>query len=219
MKKYNGLLGCALLLSVFSGCHRVKPTKGTGLQSYIEKLESPERDSWQKPKLVTISLSLEPGAKVADIGAGSGYFTFPFAEKAGRSGLVYAIDIDQGMLAYIRQKNKREFPLLTNIKPVLTGPDRPGIKPGSVNLVFICNTFHHFTDRGQYLKRIRKILKKGGRLAIIDFKKTKTPFGPPTEMRISRDRLIKEVEAAGFIKKKEFKYLPYQNFIIFSEKR
>jgi arsenite methyltransferase len=177
-------------------------------QSY----ERPGRDAWQKPQEVVDALKLKPRDIVADIGAGSGYFTRRFASQVPE-GIVYAVDIDEKMLQHIHQyvekTNQR------NIVTVLSPANDPMLAPGSVDLIFISNTYHHFANRVDYNKRLSRALKKGGRLVIVDYHKKQMPVGPPPDEKLAKEVVIQEISAAGFKAEQELTFLQHQYFLIF----
>jgi ubiquinone/menaquinone biosynthesis C-methylase UbiE len=185
-------------------------------EEWVRILENPERDGWQKPQQVVEALGLEPGAAVADIGAGSGYFSVRFASAVGPRGTVYAADIDAGLIEYLKQRAEKAG--LENFKAVLGKPDDPLLAPASVDLVFICDVIHHIENRGPYYGKLAKALRPAGRLAIVDFYKRELPVGPPPAMKIAKTDLIAELAQAGFKLSQEFDFLPYQYFLIFEPK-
>lgn len=180
---------------------------------YIKVLEDPARDAWQQPERIIESLGLHFGDEVADLGAGSGYFTIRLAREVGQSGKVYAVDIDQKMLDYIDQRAQEEK--LDNIQTILADPVDPKLGSHSVDLIFICDVLHHIHNREKYYPKLYRALRLGGRLVDIDFQKRKLPVGPPVEMKIDKKECIKEIEAAGFHLAKEFDFLKYQYFLVF----
>lgn len=180
---------------------------------YIKSLEDPGRGEWQKPEEVIEKLELKPGDSVADLGAGSGYFSVRLARAVGPAGKVYAVDIAEQMLAYIEQRAKGEH--LANVLNVLADPHDPKLSPGSLDLIFICDTLHHISERAEYYPLLARALKPGGRLVNIDFQKRPLPFGPPLEMKIAKEAVIEEVKPAGFRLVKDYDFLPYQYFLIF----
>lgn len=180
---------------------------------YIRALEDPTRADWQRPDEVVQKLELMPGMEVADLGAGSGYFTVRLARAIGPAGKVYAIDIDSEMLAYLTRRAQEEH--LENIQTVLAGPHDPKLPPGSLDLIFICNTLHHISQREKYYPLLVRALKPGGRLVNIDFEKRPLPLGPPLEMKIAKEAMIEEVKPAGFRLVKGFDFLKYQYFLVF----
>jgi ubiquinone/menaquinone biosynthesis C-methylase UbiE len=183
------------------------------MSAYIRALEDPGRDEWQKPDAVLAHLDLKPGETIADIGAGSGYFTLRLARAVGPGGRVYAVDIDQEMLEYIQQRARRER--LSNIQTVLAGPHDPKLPASSLDLVFICDTLHHISDREKYYPLLARGLKPGGRFVNVDFHKRPLPIGPPVEMKIAKSAWIEEAKPAGFHLVNEFDFLPYQYFLVF----
>ena len=160
----------------------------------VAHFEDPSRAKWQKPEMVVASLGPLEGKTVADIGAGTGYFSFPIAKKAAK---VIAIDIDKRFLDYIDHK-KQTQKIGANIETRLTAPDSPGLKPGEADMVLIVDTYHHIENRIEYFKKLKKDLAKGGALVIIDFKKEQTPAGPPVELRLAQEQVKSELRSAGF---------------------
>jgi predicted methyltransferase len=193
------------------GCQERNPPATTN--SYIQHLEDASRAAWQKPEEVVRVLNLKSGENIADIGAGSGYFSVRFARKVGPAGKVYAVDIDRDMLAYIKQRARREN--LQNIRTILAGPHDPELTPASVDLIFICATLHDITERARYYPLLARALRPGGRAVIIDFQKRPLPVGPSLEMKIAREDVLGEFTAAGFHLAAEFDFLPYQYFLVF----
>jgi len=181
---------------------------------YIRALEDPERDAWQRPAQVIEKLALKPGDSVADLGAGSGYFTVLLARTVGPAGKVYAIDIEPQMLEHIRQRAKQEK--LTNIQTVLADPHDPKLPQTSVDMIFICDTLHHISERSTYYPLLARALKPGGRLVDVDFQKRDLPIGPPLSMKIAKGGVVKEVAAAGFHLANDFDFLEYQYFLVFT---
>ena len=185
-------------------------------QAYIAMLENPARDAYQKPHEVLMALNLKEGETVADIGAGSGYFAFRLAHHVGDQGRVYAADINPDMILHM---NRRIRDLgVKNMITVLSDPDDPLLGKASVDLAFICEVWHHIENQPRYLAQIRQILKPGGRIAMIDFQKKELPVGPPVEMKIAREDLLRQMESNGFRLEKEHTFLPYQYFLVFALK-
>lgn len=182
-------------------------------ETLIRLYEDPGRQEWQRPQQVIDRLSVRPGDVVADIGAGTGYFSVLFAEKTGKSGTVYAVDIDRNMVEYVEQRAKREG--LPNIRSILAKADDPALAKDSVDLIFICNTYMFIADRDLYLARLRNALKQNGRLAIVSYNQVDSPEGPPIHTRISREKTVREVLEAGFVLDTEHFFLPYQHFLVF----
>jgi ubiquinone/menaquinone biosynthesis C-methylase UbiE len=185
-------------------------------RAYIGALEDPQRDAYQKPHQVMSALGLKPGEVVADIGAGSGYFTFRLAHFVGSKGRVYAVDVSPEMILHI---NRRIRELKSNnVISVLADPDDPLLSDRSVNRFFFSDSWHHIENRTKYLSLMKKILRPGGEVVIIDFHKKELPLGPPLQMRIAREDVVRQMELDGFRLVKEHTFLPYQYFLIFAPK-
>lgn len=185
-------------------------------KAYIAMLDDPARDEYQKPHEVITALDLKPSETIADIGAGSGYFTFRLAHHVGDAGRVYAVDVSPDMIVHL---NRRIRDLQAkNVVSILSAPDDPLLADASIDRFFICDTWHHIGDHAHYLALMKKMLKPGGQVVMIDFKKTETPVGPPMEMRIDRNDLLKEMDTNGFKLAAEHTFLPHQYFLVFATK-
>ena len=203
MKRYvvHLLMGC-LLIGLTGGCGDIKRSLYEGFQ----------RDRWQQPERVIHALGIEPGEHIADIGAGGGYFTFRLADASSPAGKVYAADIDEDMIQLLEARTEEEGYL--NITMIRSKYDDPLLSEQGVDLVFMCNTFHHLEDRVAYFETLKQYLHSRGRVAIIDFEgKTwfQRLFGhitPAVEVR-------KDMEAAGYRLVQDFDFLPKQNYQIF----
>ena len=176
-------------------------------------LENPGRDAWQKPDEVVAALGLRPGQTAADIGAGSGYFSVRLARAVGPEGKVYAADIQQDLIDLLA-KRKQELHLPA-LHPLLGQPGDPKLPDASVDLVFICDVLHHIEGREAYYAKLRRALKPGGRIAIVDFHKRELPVGPGVAMKIAREDAVAELAQAGFALAAEHDFLPYQYFLVF----
>lgn len=185
-------------------------------KAYIGALEDPKRDAYQKPHEVLTVLNLKPGEVIADIGAGSGYFTFRLAHHLGDKGKVYAVDVSPDMILHINRRI-RELKV-TNVVSILADQDDPLLPEQSLNRFFICDVWHHVDNQTKYLSLMKRMLKPGGEVVMIDFHKKETPSGPPLKMRIAREDLLKQMESNGFRLAKEHTFLPYQYFLVFTPK-
>lgn len=216
----KALLGRFLMALIASTTARSEPaTPGHAANAHMHRMdfeklvarfEDPARAKWQQPKKVIEGLGPLAGKTVADIGAGTGYFAFPIAKKAAK---VIAIDIDERFLHYLEQKKAAQKGA-ANIETRLTAPDAPGLNKAEADVVLIIDTFHHIEKRISYLKKIRKSLRKDGVLVIVDFKKKKTPQGPPLELRLAEQEVESELKAAGFaLITTDRTTLPYQYIV------
>lgn len=180
--------------------------------AYIAALEDPERDAYQKPHEVMEALAVKKGEIVADIGAGSGYFTMRLARHVGASGRVYAVDVSPDMIRHLHAR-VRDAGLL-NVSPILAPPDDP-LLPQPVDRFLIVDVWHHIEDQAGYLARMKQLLKPGGQVIMIDFHKRDLPVGPPASMKIAREDVIAQMTTHGFRLSKEHTFLPYQYFLVF----
>jgi ubiquinone/menaquinone biosynthesis C-methylase UbiE len=185
-------------------------------KAYIGSLEDPKRDAYQKPHEVLTALKIKPGEVIADIGAGSGYFTFRLSHFVGDKGKVYAVDVSPDMILHINRRIRETK--TTNIVSMLADTDDPLLPDRSVNRFFICDVWHHVENQTKYLSLMKKMLKPGGEVVMIDFHKKDLPIGPPPQMKIAREDLIKQMEKNGFRLIKEHTFLPYQYFLVFAPK-
>jgi cyclopropane fatty-acyl-phospholipid synthase-like methyltransferase len=129
-------------------------------KAYIAALEDPKRDAYQKPHDVMQALDVRPGEILADIGAGSGYFTMRLAHHAGASGRVYAVDVSPDMIRHLHRRVRDAG--LRNVSPILAAPDDPFL-PEPVDRFVIVDVWHHIEDRPRYLALMKSLLKPGGR--------------------------------------------------------
>jgi ubiquinone/menaquinone biosynthesis C-methylase UbiE len=184
--------------------------------AYIAALEDPKRDAYQKPHDVMQALGIKQGELIADIGAGSGYFTIRLAHHVGASGRIYAVDVSPDMIRHL-QARVRDLGL-KNVFPILAPADDP-LLPQPVDRFLIVNVWHHIENQAAYLALMKKLLKPGGHVVMIDFQKRDLPVGPPVAMKIAREDVLKQVEANGFQLATEHLFLPYQYFLVFTVAR
>ena len=180
-------------------------------EQWAERFEDPKRDQWQQPEKVLDMLSIAPGAKIADIGSATGYFPVRLA-RAAPAGMVYGLDIEPDMVRYLNQRARDDG--LTNLRSILAEPDDPKI-PEPVDLIFLCNTYHHIGRRVDYFRARRADLRPGGRLAVVDWKPGDLPVGPPPGHKLAPERVISELTEAGYALVMRDESLPYQYVLIF----
>ncbi len=152
---------------------------------HAHKLDDPARLEWLPPSEVLDSLALQPGSIVADIGAGTGYFTIPLARAVGPNGRVFAVDFQPAMLAHIRAKlDAADAP--ANIELVEGSADRTSLPEASCDLAFFANIWHEVDDPANVIEEASRILKPAGRLAILDWRSDRSsPPGPPDDHRLA----------------------------------
>jgi len=179
-------------------------------QQWARVFDDPERDAWQKPHEVIQALALKPDALVADIGAGTGYFSVRLAHRVPQ-GRVYGVDTEQAMVKHLAERAKGAK--LANVSALLGAPDDPRL-PEKVDLILLVDVYHHIEERSRYFRRLRDTLKPGGRVAIIDFRRD-SPTGPPVAARIAPETVRAELASAGFGLSQEHGFLPNQYFLVF----
>ncbi len=165
--------------------------------AWAKQFDDPSRDAWQRPEAVIDFIGLAPDAIVADLGAGTGYFSVRFARRVPR-GRVLANDIEPDMVRYLGERATKEG--LDNVVPVLGRPDDPAL-PEAVDVAFMCDVYHHLEDRLAYFQAVAARLRPGGRVVIVDFKKDAPDDvpGPPPAMRVAQSQVIEELGRAGFV--------------------
>jgi SAM-dependent methyltransferase len=184
-----------------------------GAERWAKEFDDPARDAWQKPDQVLDALNLEQNALVADLGAGTGYFSVRIARRVPE-GKVFAIDIEPDMVRYLRDRAQQER--LDRLVPVLATAAAPNL-PEPVDLVLVVDTYHHIDNRVAYFTKLRASLRPNGLLAIVDFK-ADSPNGPPPEHRISPEKVTAELDAAGYALVAAHLFLPRQYFLVFQGK-
>ena len=168
-----------------------------------------------KPSQILETLALQQGQKVADIGAGGGYFSLRFAEAVGRKGQVFAVDTNPEFLEFIRDSAKEKG--LDNVETVLVTEDNLTLPERSLDLVFMRNVCHHLPNRVEYFRKLRRLLKPEGRIAIIEYRSSgHFSFRKMFGHYVPQEIIIKEMNEAGYRLKEDLDFLPEQSFTIFS---
>lgn len=172
------------------------------------------RDGWQEPDRVIAALGLAPGQRVADLGAGTGYFTARLARAVGDSGRVYAVDVDADVLEGLAERMADEG--VSNVETVVAPYDDAGIPDASVDLVFTVNTYHHFQERPAYFRKLKRVLKPGGRVAIIELDERNGLFVRWSGHYSERDLILDEMQEAGYRVARDHAFLGRQSFVEFA---
>jgi ubiquinone/menaquinone biosynthesis C-methylase UbiE len=182
-------------------------------QAWAKTFDDPARDAWQKPQELVKALALRPGMVVADLGAGTGYFSRFLSAAVAPGGMVLAIDVTPGMVSYLGERARREK--TANVVPVLALPADPFLPEGRVDRVLIVDTYHHIDARLDYFSRMRRAMAPGGRVVIVDFQKRELPVGPPPEHKLEPKFVADEMRQAGWKLAAEKDLLPYQYVLVF----
>ncbi len=169
------------------------------ISRFLDRFETDSREIFAQRRKIVEAVSLHPGQTVADIGAGTGLFSWMFAEKIGPKGTVYAVEIAPAFLKYMgEQAHKRG--LAKVVKLVRSTQDTTNLAPGSIDVAFVCATYHHFEHPGKVLASIHRSLRPGGRLVVIDFDLRKDSSAFVRERaRAPKEVYFREIEAAGFV--------------------
>ncbi|MEA2625381.1 MAG: hypothetical protein QOD06_1426 [Candidatus Binatota bacterium] len=175
--------------------------------------EDPKRDEWQKPAEVVRALGLEPGTRVADLGAGTGYFMPYLSRAVGPSGTVFEVDVEPNLVVHLRERAEKEK--AGNVTPVLASLDDARLPVGAVDMILIVDTYHHLDDRRAYLARLKRSLSSRGRIAVVDWEAGDIPVGPEPEHKLPREQVIEEMRLVGYALTGEPKVIPYQYVLLF----
>jgi precorrin-6B methylase 2/mono/diheme cytochrome c family protein len=176
--------------------------------------DRPEREAEERSDALVESLGIQEGSTIADIGAGTGYFTWRLARRAGPAGRVIAVDIQQRMLDRVAETARQHG--LVNVDYILGKEADPRLPPGSLDLVFIAHSYHEFPEPEAIMEAIRRSLKPTGRLVIVEYAKenARAPAAPLHKM--SFDEIREEIEPIGFDLDRILDFLPVQHGLIFT---
>jgi len=170
------------------------------VSGFIKKFESNSREVFAKRAEILAACEIRPGMSVADLGAGTGIYTFPFAEKVGPAGTVFAVDISPGFLKYLADQAAKKG-LSKVVKPLKGSHDKTNLPANSVDLIFVCDAYHHFEKPESILASIHSALRSGGKVILIDFdKRSDSSTFVKHHARAEKEVYYKELEAAGFTK-------------------
>jgi ubiquinone/menaquinone biosynthesis C-methylase UbiE len=180
------------------------------IEKWLSIFEGDKRDAYQKPELVVKSVNVKPGNVVADIGAGTGYFTRRFAVAVGPNGKALGLDIEESMVNHMNEEAKKLG--LNNYEARVVKTDDPELPVNSVDVIFLCNTYHHIDNRVDYFRNVSQSLKNNGRIIIVDFYKD-SDFGPPRDHKLAKEVVNEEMDLAGYKLRQDLKVLPEQYFL------
>lgn len=202
------ILPCVLLVGFTAGCLQSEAGAKPGINKnfsgtvdvdkYVGIFEGESREIFKHRARILAALRLKPGMAVADIGAGTGFFSMMFAKEVGPDGKVYAVDIAEDFLKHIRAVAKQRG--LANISTVRCSQDSAKLPPESIDLAFICDVYHHFEHPAGTMQSIHRALKPGGELVVIDFSRIE---GVGSEwvldhVRAGEEETTREIVAEGF---------------------
>jgi predicted methyltransferase len=189
--------------AIFSQEHSVRPGINRHYlnpiySEWVERFERPGREIYDKQDLIVAATGIRPGMIIADIGAGTGLFTRLFASQVGLKGGVIAVDISSIFIENILRRSKEQG--LMNVQGIVNTATDVSLPENSIDLAFICDTYHHFEHPRSTMLSVHRALRPGGSVVIIDFRKipgVSTPW-VMNHVRADKKRVIREIEDTGF---------------------
>jgi ubiquinone/menaquinone biosynthesis C-methylase UbiE len=185
-------------------------------EEWIKTLENPSRIAGLKIDQIISSLKLKPGDTVADLGAGAGAFSIPLARAVGPSGKVYAVEIDQGLVDYLRRKAADQKAGI--VQPILGKFTDPALPARDVDLAFMHDVLHHVQDREAYLKSAAAYIKPGGRFAFVEFYAVLGPHRADPTLQVTNVQLRQWMAGLGFEQTDELRLFEDRWFVIYTRR-
>jgi ubiquinone/menaquinone biosynthesis C-methylase UbiE len=209
-------LACLLIVAVTVGLSQTATAQlaSKSAEEWIKTLDSSNRVERLKIDETIAQLKIRPGEVIADIGAGSGLYSLPLAKAASPGGMVYAVDIEQGLLDHIAMRAKELQ--LTNIQMVLGKFTDPNLPSTNMDLAFINDVLHHIEDRAGYLKNLARYIKPSGRVVIIDFYPELGPHKNDPALQITKSQAASWMAAIGFKPVEQFSLFKDKWFVVYS---
>ena len=218
------LLACALLPAAAAD-EGAKPeinrpyVVDTDVVQWNRSFENERREVYAKRMEIVAASGAKPGMTVADIGAGTGLFTMLFSDAVKPGGSVYAVDISPAFVEYIQETAKKRR--VRNVTAILSDGTDTQLPEASLDLAYLSDVYHHFERPAETLASIRRALKPGGRMVVVDYERIAgvTPPARMEHLRLDKRATIAEIEAAGFSLLEEKKKMMRQNyFVVFTRK-
>ena len=210
------VLSVAVVAAQSTGVHPISGRRYAGVMGFqgADWLERTEREIEEEPETALNAIGISPGSTVADVGAGSGYFTVRMARRVGAQGRVYANDLQPEMLAMLASRLQKEG--VRNVTLVQGTVDDPKLPAGSIDVILLVDVYHEFSQPQIMLRRMREALKPGGRLVLLEYRKEdpSVPIRPEHKMSVAEAKL--EVEAEGYTLSRVDSALPRQHILIFT---
>ncbi len=173
-------------------------------------LDDPKRFLFENPDAILSEIGIKPGQVVADIGCGTGFFTLPLAGYAGKEGKVYALDTSPTMIKELRKRSKH----LKQVQPIHSQENHFPIEEGILDLVLLVNMIHEVGNQRQFLNEVRRVLKPGAKICVIDWKKKKMQMGPPLKIRFTKEDIKRALRRSGYGQIKSLSPLPFHNALL-----
>ena len=163
---------------------------------HMERLLSPERRQWHEPEMILDALGAQAGMVVADIGSGPGFFTLPMATRVGPAGKVFAIDVEPQMLERLRERAAEAG--VQNVEVLQSQEDSLPLPDGSIDAALMVNVLHESGKQATLLREVLRILRLGGSLVVVEWKKESSELGPPVEIRMGSSEVALLLQQAGY---------------------
>ena len=202
------------LLAQESGAGSVSTSYELQPENKAELLAGSDRYLWQRPDRVLGLLAIREGERVADIGAGLGFFTDGLSSLVGVSGKVYAVEFDPVLVDHLEVSSRANRN--ANMAVIHATESEPGLPVDELDLILTVNTWHRFGDRAPIRAAVREALKPGGRFVVVDWHMGEIPVLPEEAQRLPRETLIKEMIAEGWTLMTDSRSLEYQYLLIFT---
>ena len=177
-------------------------------------LESPDRAAWQKPEQIMDVLHVADGSKVADIGAGAGWFTIHLARRVGPNGIVYSQDVQREMLEAIKRRVQREG--LQNVQTKLGSGSDPNLPVAGLDAIVVVDAYQEVEDRVTFLQNLARALKPNGLIGVVNWKPGRGGPGPPENARVDKASVTADVRAAK-LRIVDEETLPYQYMLVLAK--
>ena len=213
-----GMLAAAALVAAAAAAQSRHPVSGRVIAQVMGYegaawLERPERESEEQPSKAIAALDIKPGQVVADVGAGSGYYTVRLAERVGPTGRVFAADLQPEMLSLLRARIARAR--VDNVELVLSADADPRLPEGRFDLILMVDVYHELARPQEVLRKLRASLKPDGRLVLVEFRKESAwvPIREEHKMSVTEARM--ELEAEGYRFDRVIDVLPWQHILVF----
>lgn len=184
------------------------------VDQFVKMFEGESREIAARRDAIVDVLGLRPGMQIADVGAGTGLFLDPFSEAVGPEGRLYAVDISPGFMEHLRQRQASEG--LENVEPVLCTDHSAELPDASVDLIFVCDTYHHFEYPQSTLASLYSALRPGGTLVVIDFERIPGVSRDwlLDHVRAGKEVFTAEITAAGFVLEEELDAGLAENYVL-----
>ena len=217
MKRHGLLIGLMALTAALAQNNLIAQLGSRPAEEWIKRLERPERIAELKVDQIIEKLRLKPGDVIADLGAGAGVFTYPFARALAPKGKVYAVEVDKAFIDYIGRRVHEQQ--LANVTPVLGKFEDP-LLPEKIDLAFFHDVLHHVENRAAYLKTVASYVKAGGRIAVIELDATRPDASHRNDpkLQVTKEQLQQWMAAAGLERTEEIPMFEDKWFVIYTKK-